>query len=162
MTILSSCAGVKRNRSIPPVSVVPMLVYPDVRAAVDWLSQVFGFVERTRIGESHRSQMAIGTDGAVIIVEAGANEVVPTAGAVTQSVRVRVEDANAEHERVRARIAGRGGQVLHAPTDRPYGERDFLVEDLAGHQWEFCETLRDVAPEEFGCETVSPWPPDQS
>jgi uncharacterized glyoxalase superfamily protein PhnB len=151
----------KTNRSIPPVSVVPMLVYPDVRAAVDWLTDVFGFAERTRIGESHRSQMSIGGDGAVIVVEAGANQVAPTAGAVTQSVRVRVEDANAEHERVRARIAGRGGRVLHGPTDRPYGERDFLVEDLAGHQWEFCETLRDVAPEEFGCETVSPWPDEQ-
>jgi uncharacterized glyoxalase superfamily protein PhnB len=152
----------KTNRSIPPVSVVPMLAYPDVRAAVDWLTDVFGFVERTRIGESHRSQMGIGTDGAVIVVEAGASQVAPTAGAVTQSVRVRVEDANAEHERVSARIAGRGGRVLHAPTDRPYGERDFLVEDLAGHQWEFCETLRDVAPEEFGCETVSPWPDEQT
>jgi uncharacterized glyoxalase superfamily protein PhnB len=152
----------KTNRSIPPVSVVPMLVYPDVRAAVDWLTDVFGFVERTRIGESHRSQMSIGSAGALIVVEAGANQVAPTAGAVTQSVRVRVEDANAEHERVRARIAGRGGRVLHAPTDRPYGERDFLVEDLAGHQWEFCETLRDIAPEEFGCETVSPWPDEQT
>jgi len=152
----------KTNRSIPPVSVVPMLVYPDVPAAVTWLTDVFGFVERTRIGESHRSQMSIGSDGAVIVVEAGANEVAPTAGAVTQSVRVRVEDANAEHERVSARIAGRGGRVLHVPTDRPYGERDFLVEDLAGHRWEFCETLRDVAPEEFGCETVLPWPADQA
>jgi hypothetical protein len=61
-----------------------------------------------------------------------------------------------------ARIAGREGRVLHPPMDRPYGERDFLVEDLAGHQWEFCETLRDVAPEEYGCETVSPWPADRS
>jgi uncharacterized glyoxalase superfamily protein PhnB len=162
MTILSSFAGMKSNRSIPPVSVVPMLVYPDVRAAVTWLTDVFGFVERTRIGESHRSQMSIGSDGAVIVGEAGADEVAPTAGAVTQTVRVRVEDANAEHERVSASIAGRGGRVLSAPTDRPYGERDFLVEDLAGHQWEFCETLRDVAPEEFGCQTVSPWPADQS
>src|ERR1700691_6038771 len=108
MTILSSFAGVKSNRSIPPVSVVPMLVYPDVRAAVDWLTAVFGFVERTRIGESHRSQMSIGSDGAVIVGEAGADEVAPTAGAVTQTVRVRVEDANAEHERVSTRIAGRG------------------------------------------------------
>jgi uncharacterized glyoxalase superfamily protein PhnB len=160
MTILSSCARVKPNRSIPPVSVVPMLVYPDVRAAVDWLTNVFGFVERTRIGESHRSQMSIGTDGAVIVVEAGGARTAPTTGTATQITRVRVEDANAFFERVREGIGGRGGQILAPSTDREYGERDFLVEDLAGHRWEFCETLRDVAPEEFGCETVSPWPAD--
>lgn len=148
----------RSNRSIPPVSVVPMLVYPDVRAAVDWLTEVFGFVERTRIGESHRAQLGIGSDGAVIVGDVRGAHVAPTAGAVTQSVRVRVEDAIAHHARVTGRIEGRAGQVLTAPTDREYGERDFLVEDLAGHRWEFCETLRDVAPEEYGCETVSPWP----
>jgi uncharacterized glyoxalase superfamily protein PhnB len=42
----------KHNRSIPPVTVIPVLVYPDVRAAVDWLAAAFGFVERTRIGEA--------------------------------------------------------------------------------------------------------------
>ena len=81
-----------------------MLVYPDVRAAVDWLTAVFGFVERTRIGESHRSQMSIGSDGAVIVVEAGANEAAPTAGVVTQSVRVRVEDANKLSDAIAANL----------------------------------------------------------
>jgi hypothetical protein len=47
---------------------------------------------------------------------------------------------------------------LEPPTDREYGERDFTVEDLAGHRWQFCQTVRDVAPEEFGCETVALWP----
>jgi uncharacterized glyoxalase superfamily protein PhnB len=147
-----------RNRSVPPVSVVPMLVYPDVRAAVDWLTDVFGFVERTRIGESHRSQMGIGSDGAVIVGEAHGEKIVPVPGATTQITRVRVENANEFHARVRERIEGRGGEIVRPPTDREYGERDFLVEDLAGHRWEFCESLRDVAPEEFGCETVSAWP----
>jgi uncharacterized glyoxalase superfamily protein PhnB len=47
------------NRSVPPPTVVPVLVYPDVRAAVAFLSAAFGFVERTRIGESHRAQLAV-------------------------------------------------------------------------------------------------------
>jgi hypothetical protein len=29
--------------------VIPVLVYPDVRAAVKWLSEAFGFAERVRI-----------------------------------------------------------------------------------------------------------------
>jgi hypothetical protein len=48
--------------------------------------------------------------------------------------------------------------VLEPPVDREYGERDCTVEDLAGHRWQFAETVRDVAPEDFGCTTVAPWP----
>ena len=143
----------KVNRSTPPVSVVPVLSYPDVRAAVAWLSEAFGFVERTRIGESHRSQMSIGADGAVIVAELrgdGPEREDP----VTHLTRVRVEDVGAQFERARAQ----GAHVVEPPTDREYGERDCTVEDLAGHRWQFAETLGDVAPEEFGCQTVAPWP----
>jgi hypothetical protein len=34
-----------------------VLVYPDVREAVEWLEAAFGFVERLQIGEDHRSQL---------------------------------------------------------------------------------------------------------
>ena len=57
------------NRSIPSAVVIPVLVYPDVREAVAWLSAAFGFVERLQIGESHRSQLSVG-GGAVIVGEA--------------------------------------------------------------------------------------------
>ena len=36
------------------------------------------------------------------------------------------------------------------PTDFEYGERQYQAEDPAGHRWTFSETLRDVAPEEWG------------
>ncbi|WP_034289839.1 VOC family protein [Amycolatopsis benzoatilytica] len=143
----------KPNRSVPLATVVPVLSYPDVRAAVGWLSAAFGFVERTRIGESHRAQMSIGADGAVIVAErrGGTAE---RDESPTHLIRVRVEDVRAEYERARAH----GAVVLEPPTDREYGERDCTVEDLAGHRWQFAETVRDVAPEDFGCQTVAPWP----
>ncbi len=143
----------KPNRSVPPPAVVPVLSYPDVRAAVAWLSAAFGFVERTRIGESHRAQMSIGADGAVIVAESS-GETPAGDGRATHLVRVRVEDVNAQFERARAH----GARTLEPLTDREYGERDCTVEDLAGHRWQFAETVRDVAPEEFGCQTVAPWP----
>ena len=143
----------KPNRSVPPVTVVPVLSYPDVRAAVAWLSAAFGFVERTRIGESHRAQMSIGADGAVIVAELRGENPAHVDG-MTHLTRVRVEDVSAQFERARAH----GARVLEPPTDREYGERDCTVEDLAGHRWQFAETVRDVAPEDFGCETVAPWP----
>jgi uncharacterized glyoxalase superfamily protein PhnB len=53
------------NRSVPAPTVIPVLIYPDVRATVAWLGAAFGFVERLRIGENHRSQLTVGADGAV-------------------------------------------------------------------------------------------------
>lgn len=144
----------KRNRSIPPSTVIPVLVYADVREAVAWLSAAFGFVERTRIGEDHRAQMSVGEDGAMIVADVGGEREPPQAGALTHVIKVRVDDVDARYRQALAH----GARVLQAPVDREYGERECTLEDLAGHRWEFAETVRDVAPEEYGCETVSPWP----
>jgi uncharacterized glyoxalase superfamily protein PhnB len=144
----------KHNRSIPPVTVIPVLVYPDVRAAVDWLTAAFGFAERTRIGDSHRAQLSIGADGAMIVADVAGHRQPPQADVVTHEIKVRVEDVASHFERARAA----GAAVLEPPTDRVYGERECTVADLAGHRWQFSETLSDVAPEDYGCQTVSPWP----
>jgi hypothetical protein len=47
--------------------VILVLIYPDVREAVAWLS-AFGFVERVRIGDNHRAQLRFG-DGALIVAD---------------------------------------------------------------------------------------------
>ena len=141
----------KTNRSIPRSTVVPVLIYPDVRAAVAWLSAAFGFAERVQIGEDHRSQLQVG-DGAVIVADVRRDRRPPRPGEVTHSVLVRVEDAHAHCERARAH----GARIFEEPTDWEYGERQYAAEDFAGHQWTFSETLADVAPEEWGGKLVSP------
>jgi uncharacterized glyoxalase superfamily protein PhnB len=135
----------KPNRSIPSATVIPVLVYPDVREAVDWLAAAFGFVERVQIGEDHRSQLQVG-DGAVIVADTGSERRPPREGEVTHSVVVRVEDANAHCEHARAN----GARIVMDPIDFEYGERQYTAEDLAGHRWTFSETLDDVAPEDWG------------
>ena len=135
----------KTNRSIPQSTVIPVLIYPDVRAAVAWLTDAFGFAERVQIGEDHRSQLSFG-EGAVIIGDVRHARRPPRPGEVTHSVMVRVDDAHAHCERARSH----GAKILMEPTDFEYGERQYSVEDFAGHQWTFSETLRDVAPEEWG------------
>ena len=135
----------KANRSIPSATVIPVLIYPDVREAVEWLTQAFGFAERVQIGDSHRSQLRFG-DGAVIAADVRHEQRPPRPGEVTHSVLVRVEDADAHCERAR----GHGARILMDPTDFEYGERQYAAEDPAGHRWTFSETLRDVAPEEWG------------
>jgi uncharacterized glyoxalase superfamily protein PhnB len=135
----------KPNRSIPSATVIPVLIYPDVREAVDWLSAAFGFAERLQIGDNHRSQLSFG-DGAVIVADVRAGRRAPRTGEVSQSVMVRVEDVNAHRERAQAH----GARILEEPQDFPFGERQYAAEDPAGHQWTFSETLADVAPEDWG------------
>jgi uncharacterized glyoxalase superfamily protein PhnB len=142
------------NRSIPTATVIPVLVYPDVRAAVAWLTTAFGFVERVRIGEDHRSQMQIGDDGAVIVADVRGEQQPPQAGAVTHIIKVRVADVDAQLERARAH----GARVLHEPTEYEYGERECTLDDFAGHRWQFTQTMRDVAPEEWGGQSIQPQP----
>jgi uncharacterized glyoxalase superfamily protein PhnB len=141
------------NRSIPAPTVIPVLVYPDVRAAVAWLSEAFGFIERLRIGEDHRAQLRIGEDGAMIVADArGSREAPPAAGAATHTIKVRVEDVDAVFERARAH----GALVQQEPTEYEYGQREARVVDCGGHVWEFTQTLRDVAPEEWGGVILNP------
>ena len=134
------------NRSIPDATVIPVLVYPDVRAAVAWLTTAFGFAERVRIGDDHRSQMQVGGDGAVIVADVHGEQQPPQAEIVTHLIKVRVADVDAAFERARSH----GARVVQEPTDYEYGERECTVQDLAGHRWQFTQTLRDVAPEEWG------------
>lgn len=141
------------NRSAPPATVTPVLIYPDVRAAVDWLESAFGFGERVRIGEDHRAQLRVGTDGAVVVADVHGAQVAPERGVVTHLIKVRVEDVDAAFARAR----DAGGRILEEPTTHVYGERSCVVEDPAGHRWELTQTVRDVDPGEWGGVSVAPW-----
>ncbi|MEO7731726.1 MAG: VOC family protein [Kofleriaceae bacterium] len=121
---------------MPPAIVIPELGYDDVRAAVAWLCEVLGFTERLRIGE-HRAQLVLG-NGAIVVT--GRN------GPAWSAIMVRIPDVVRHH----AYAAARGARVVLAPTDFPYGERQYTLEDLGGHTWTFSQTIADVAPEDWG------------
>ena len=140
------------NRSAPPATVTPVLFYPDVRAAVAWLEAALGFEERVRIGDAHRAQLAFG-DGAVVVADVRGAQVAPSEGVVTHLVKLRVADVDVAFTRAQEH----GAKVLEEPTTWEYGERSGVVEDLAGHRWELTQTVRDVAPEEWGGVTVASW-----
>ena len=142
----------RSNRSIPTADVIPVLTYPDVRAAVAWLVAAFGFVERVRIGDDHRAQLSAG-DGAVIVADTGGSRQPPDPAAVTHSVMLRIDDVRAWRDRA----AEHGAVVLDEPTDFPYGERQCTVQDPWGHRWTVSQTIADVAPEDWGGQTIEPW-----
>jgi uncharacterized glyoxalase superfamily protein PhnB len=131
---------------MPPGAVIPVLAYADVTEAAAWLCAAFGFKEHLRI-ESHRVQLSVGS-GSVVVV---GGLPVPAPGAAkerhaTHSVMVRVE--NVDHHCMNARE--HGARVINPPADYPYGERQYSVEDLAGHAWTFSQTVADVDPADWG------------
>ena len=141
------------NRSAPPATVTPVLVYPDVRAAVAWLEAALGFGERVRIGDSHRAQLRVGPDAAVVVADVGSDRVAPDGAGMTHLLKLRVPDVDAAF----ARACDHGARIIEEPTTFEYGERSGVLEDPGGHRWELTQTVRDVAPEEWGGTTVAPW-----
>lgn len=125
------------NRSVPPCTVILVLIYPDPGAAADWLTKAFGFTVRLRIA-NHRIQMNAG-DGCFTIAE---GKVAPND---SHSVQVRIEDADGHCARARRN----GAVILTEPADQPYGERQYNARDFHGHRWDFTETVADIAPEEW-------------
>ena len=59
----------KKNRSAPDTAVIPVLYYPDVRGAVEWLTTALPFIERLRIAD-HRCQLVHG-NGAIVVAKPG-------------------------------------------------------------------------------------------
>jgi uncharacterized glyoxalase superfamily protein PhnB len=133
----------RTNRSVPPCTVIPVLIYPDPSAAAEWLSAAFGFTVRLRIA-NHRIQMRAG-EGCFTIAE---GNIVPNRSHIIQ---VRVDDALAHCARARQH----GAVILTEPVDHMYGERQYNAQDFYGHHWDFTQTIADVEPESWGGTSVA-------
>jgi uncharacterized glyoxalase superfamily protein PhnB len=141
------------SRTTGSASVVPELVYADVDEAVDWLCETFGFTELWRAG-GHRARVTFG-NGTVIVADADAQygRAVPDrTGVQSHAVMVKVSNVDAHHDHARQR----GARILSPPADYSYGERQYTVEDLAGHCWTFTQAIADLAPEDWGGTSKAP------
>ena len=137
---IESPDGMVLNRSAPRAIVVPILVYEDVTAAIEWLCSAFGFIERLRAGApggvvSH-AQLTVG-DGAIMLGRQGAEFRPPRAGEVNQYVTVHVDDVDRHYERSKAY----GAIIVKAPMNMPFGERQYTAHDLGGHRWTFSQSI---------------------
>ena len=142
-----------KNRSAPHARVVPVLTVHDVRAAVAWYGEVFGFVEHVRIGDGHRAQLGLAgnSPAELIVAEVRPGRRLPIADRSHQ-VMLKVEDA-----RTVFAVAAARGAVETAPLhDWEYGERQAAFIDPFGHEWVLTQTLVDTAPEQWGGQTVEP------
>lgn len=130
------------NRSMPEATLIPELAYPDVLAAAAWLCEVFGFAERLRIGK-HRVQLSFGTGSLVVTQQ---QEDSGAVSSPTHAMMVRVNNVDKHYEHVMQK----GANVLSAPTDYVYGERQYSVVDSCGRVWTFSQTIADVDPATWG------------
>lgn len=130
--------GMLTNRSMPDDVLIPVLAYPDVLEAIEWLEKAFGFRRRWVDGED-RAQVAVG-DSAAISLIAG-----PPPSDSTDLVMVRIEDLDGHRARAEA-----AGARVGLPSLFPHGERQYTARDLAGRVWIFSESVADVAPAEWG------------
>ena len=137
------------NRSMPPGTIIPELVYGDLDAAVDWLCKTFGFKERLRIRD-HRSQLVFGEASVIAVAHSGAGALQPARGELTHSLMVRVADVDQHY----AYVKQSGAHILHPPETYPFGERQYTVKDLGGHRWTFTQSVADFPPEQWGGQLV--------
>ncbi len=132
--------------------VIPMLAYENGTAALDWLTQAFGFRERTRMvsadGRLAHGEMDTG-NGSIMLASPTPEYESPrhhrehceaarqwsAVPWVIDGVLVNVE--NVDEHCARAKRAG--AVILSEPTDDG-PSRLYRAEDLEGHRWMFMQS----------------------
>ncbi|HSC51669.1 MAG TPA: VOC family protein [Gaiellaceae bacterium] len=131
---------------------VPMVSYEDVGAAIDWLTEAFGFVEAGRRfddGQGHVTHAELSLDGATVFLGwPGPEYRGPRRHAehcaqaarwlgtpwVIDGVQVEVGDVDAHYDRA----CSAGAEILREPEEQPFGRLDSAA-DPDGHRWMFMQ-----------------------
>ena len=135
-------------------AVIPMISYEDGIAALEWLTNAFGFVERSRLADPEGRLMhgELDVGGGLIMLASPTPDyqgpkrhrescerarkwsAVPW---VIDGVLVHVDDVVAHFERAKAA----GATILTEIEEGPPGRR-YRAEDPEGHRWFFLERGR--------------------
>lgn len=135
------------NRSVPPDTVLPHVVYQDVDEAIAWLSKTFGFSEHYRYGHpTSGAQVHLG-NAWIMLRKAPEGSASPAKlGFGTQSLTVFVDDLEKHFRRAKAA----GAKLVEDLHETEYGELQYAALDLDGHHWLFSRHARDLSPAEWG------------
>ena len=117
-------------------TVTPYLLYEDAAAAVEFLTEAFGFREVERMtgaaGGMH-VEMDAGGGGRIYLGQPGGDFRGPAAVGRTSLVYVLVADVDAHHDRAKAA----GAEIVEELVDLPFGDRRYTCRDAQGHEWSF-------------------------
>jgi uncharacterized glyoxalase superfamily protein PhnB len=125
-------------------AVIPCLRYADPKAAIRFLTEAFGFVEKLVVpgpdGGVVHAELTYGEGGTRGLLMLGPADrtffdmrLPVQAGGVTDCIYVVVEDVDAHCARAREA----GAEILEGPLDRDYGSREYVARDPGGHLWDF-------------------------
>jgi PhnB protein len=127
--------------------IYPRLAYDDERAALAYLTRVFGFEEirEARLEDGDTMLAWLRTGSGVLMLGHSNTEVHQiispvTAGGTTVQMMVYVHDIDAHY----ANAVREGATITMEPQDAFYGERRYEATDLEGHRWHFGERFRDI------------------
>jgi PhnB protein len=129
--------------------VVAHLIYDDVGAAVDWLTNAFGFHERRSArhtsddGSIGRTQIEV-VDSLITIGQPSVHGSSPRVGN-SSMLYVYVDDVDAHYRHARAA----GAAIVSELEDLPWGDRRYQAADPEGHQWAFAQHVREMDPDHF-------------
>ncbi|MDQ1058307.1 putative glyoxalase superfamily protein PhnB [Arthrobacter globiformis] len=142
-----------QKHSYDPADGFPRIMpsrYDDVERALVWLKEVFGLREHLRWtspeGVVRHAEMMLG-DAFVELAQSSKDQPSPrTLGATSSVIIAIVDDIDSRYQRTKAA----GAKTIAPIEDKPWGLRQFTVEDLEGHRWEFSQQTRVVPPQEWG------------
>ena len=133
--------------------VSPYLYYEDPAAAMDWLTNAFGLIEKLRVPSEDGGVMHGELDAGGCVIMLGrprADYKNPrNLGATTCSMYIYVDDVDAHYAGAKAA----GAAIERELEDQVYGDRQYGAVDPEGHVWYFSTHVRDVAPEEMPATT---------
>jgi uncharacterized glyoxalase superfamily protein PhnB len=118
-----------------------------VDAAIDWLTEVFGFRERETAhhteadGKTGRAQMEI-LDSLFTIGRPSVHGDSPRDG-VSSMLYVYVDDVDHHYQHAKA-----SGSTIVTEPHIHAGDRRYQAADLEGHQWTFAQHLNEAAKDD--------------
>jgi PhnB protein len=122
-------------------TITPYLLYEDAAAAVDFLTEAFGFreVDRTvgRAGGMHVEMEVAGGGAKIYLGAPGGDFRGPATVGRTSLLYVLVDDVDRHYERAKAA----GAEITEDIVDLPYGDRRYGCRDSQGHEWTFATQI---------------------
>lgn len=141
------------NRSVPPNTILPHIVYPDVSQAIAWLCKTFDFTLHYHYGDPpDGAQLHLGNAWIMVNHAREVRDTPARLGAYAQSLTVFVDDVESHYQRTKSA----GAKIVEEPHETEYGELQYGVEDFAGHHWLFSRHARDVSPSAWGATVAQP------
>jgi len=121
--------------------VIPYLLYEDGVAAIEFLTNAFGFREERRTtgsGGGLHAELEVAPGGGWVYLGQPTDEFRnPAVVGRTSQIYVLVDDVDGHYAQAKAA----GARIIEEPDDLPFGHRRYGCADPQGHEWSFAQPI---------------------